>query len=187
MPSIVPKTFYHTIYNSLFKSHLEFGILAFGCAKPSKLKKIVTLQKKCVRNVKNVGFMSHTDPLFNELKMLRFEDLFKYNVCTFLHKYSTKRLPASFDNIFTFLRETDDRNNRDSFYNFKVETPKNKALNTFPRVVFLPIWNSLSSLLQSTESHKVFKNDLQKDLVARYGDFVSCDNILCEECRNNAN
>ena len=120
-------------------------------------------------------------------KILRFEDLFKYNVCTFLHKYCTKRLPGSFDNKFTFLKETDDRNNRDSFYNFKVETPANKALNTLPRVVFLPIWNSLSSLLQSTESHKVFKNDLQKDLIAKYGEFVSCENILCEECRDNAN
>ena len=34
-----------TLYNSMFKSHLEFGILAFGCSKSSKLKKIETLQK----------------------------------------------------------------------------------------------------------------------------------------------
>ena len=68
-----------------------------------------------------------------------------------------------------------------------METPQNKALNTFPRVVFLPIWNSLSSLLQSTESHKVFKNDLQKDLIKKYGDFVTCEDLLCEECRDNIN
>ena len=34
-----------TIYNSLFKSHLGFGLLAFGCAKTSNLNKISTLQK----------------------------------------------------------------------------------------------------------------------------------------------
>ena len=27
------------LYNTLFKSHLEFGILAYGCAQKSKLKK----------------------------------------------------------------------------------------------------------------------------------------------------
>ena len=134
--------------------------------------------------MKNVNFRSHTDPLFDQLSILRFEDLFKYNVCSFLHKFITKRLPPSFQSTFTLLRETDQHNNRDSFYNFKVEAPKNKALNTFPRVVFLPIWNSLGSILQSTESHKVFKNNLQKDLISKYGEFVSCENILCEECRH---
>ena len=86
----------YTLYNSLFKSHLEFGILAFGCAKMSKLKKIVNLQKKCIRNVKKFNFRSHTDPLFDQLSILRFEDLFKYNVCSFFHKFITKRLPPSF-------------------------------------------------------------------------------------------
>ena len=108
--------------------------------------------------------------------LLQFED--PWGV---IHKYSTKRLPASFENTFKLLRETDERNNRDSFYHFKVETPQNKALNTFPRVVFLPIWNSISSLLQSTESHRVFKNDLQTDLIKKYSDFVTCENLLCEE------
>ena len=34
------------IYNSLFKSHLEYGILAWGGVLPSKLKGITNLQKK---------------------------------------------------------------------------------------------------------------------------------------------
>ena len=37
-----------TLYNSLFRSHLEFGILAWGGVATSKLKSIINLQKKCV-------------------------------------------------------------------------------------------------------------------------------------------
>ena len=37
-----------TLYNSMFKSHLDFGNLAFGCAKASKFKKNVTLQKNAL-------------------------------------------------------------------------------------------------------------------------------------------
>ena len=37
-----------TLYNSLFRSHLEYGILSWGCAPMSKLNKVVSLQKKCI-------------------------------------------------------------------------------------------------------------------------------------------
>ena len=49
--NFLPYKIRKTLYNTLFKSHLEFGILAYGCAQKSKLGKIVTLQKKCVRHI----------------------------------------------------------------------------------------------------------------------------------------
>ena len=55
------------LYNSLFKPHLEFGVLAWGGVKANRLKNIVNLQKKCVRNVANKHFRSHTDALFKIL------------------------------------------------------------------------------------------------------------------------
>ena len=168
----------------MFKSHLEFGILAFGCAKSSKLKKIETLQKKCIRHVSNAGGRAHSDPLFYKLKILKFEDIFNYNVCTFLHQYSNNLLPSSFDNMFPLMRESDDRNSRDGFYNFTISTPNQNNLNSFPRVVFLPIWNGLSSTYQSTVNHKHFKTELTKVLFKKYETFVACDNLLCDECRD---
>ena len=168
----------------MFKSHLEFGALAFGCAKPSKLKKIITLQKKCIRHVKNVSSRAHSEPLFYKLKIIKFEDLFRYNVRIFMHQYSTGNLPASFDGMFSLLRDSEDLGNRDAFYNFKINPPKNKSLNNFPRIVYLPIWNSLNSVYQSTESPKHFKNELLKSILSEYEQFVACDDIQCDECRD---
>ena len=65
-----------TLYNSMFKSHLQFGILAFGCAKSSKLKRIEILQRKCIRHISNVGGRAHSEPLFHKLQMLKFEDIY---------------------------------------------------------------------------------------------------------------
>ena len=39
------------IYNALIRSHLDFGVLAWGNALPGKLKRITCIQKKCVRSV----------------------------------------------------------------------------------------------------------------------------------------
>ena len=44
--NFVPLHIRKMLYNSMFKSHLEFGILAWGGIKPSKLKCITNLQKK---------------------------------------------------------------------------------------------------------------------------------------------
>ena len=99
-----------------------------------------------------------------------------------MHQYSTGRLPASFTGIFRLLRETEDMNNRNSFYNFSVSVPIKKSIAQFPRVIFPPIWNGLSSLHQSTESQKCFKKDLKNEMLSKYSEFDVCDNLACIEC-----
>ena len=43
--NFLPKKIRLTIYNSLFRSHMEFGILSWGGVSASKLNKITKLQK----------------------------------------------------------------------------------------------------------------------------------------------
>ena len=84
--NFLPKKIRLTIYNSLFRSHMEFGILAWGGISPSKLDKITKLQKKCVRNVAGKAHNSHTDPIFSKLRLLKFSDTFQYSSSLFMHK-----------------------------------------------------------------------------------------------------
>ena len=141
-----------TLYNSLFKSHLEFGILMWGRAAPSKLKRIFNQQKKCIRNVAGKGVRSHTDPLFSDLNILKFEDLFLYNCSSFMNKYILNLLPKAFDDFFYPLSEPNRTNG------FKLEKTKNKNLEKFPSVFLPKIWNDNSLLLKSMISHKSFTN-----------------------------
>ena len=46
LKNLVPLNIRKTIYNSLFRSHLEYGIMAWGSAQVGKLKQIKILQKK---------------------------------------------------------------------------------------------------------------------------------------------
>ena len=94
--NFLPYKIRKTLYNTLFKSHLEFGILAYGCAQKSKLGKIVTLQKKCVRHIANKEIRALSDPLFYKLNILKFEDRFNFKVNCFMHQYCTGKLPPSF-------------------------------------------------------------------------------------------
>ena len=57
--NFLPKKIRLTLYNSLFKSHLEFGILAWGGVKETQLKKITTLQKNASEILRERG-IGHT-------------------------------------------------------------------------------------------------------------------------------
>ena len=52
---------------------INYGLLLWG----SKSHKIETLQKKAIRLITNSEFISHTNPLFIEMKILKIQDIFK--------------------------------------------------------------------------------------------------------------
>ena len=132
-----------------------------------------TVQASYSQCLETLGFGFHS--------ILKFDDLFKYNVVSFMHQYSTKRLPTSFDSMFTLTRETEDIHIRDSYYFYQVIIIVKKAISHFPRVVYIPILNSLSSQYQSTLSHKVFKKESKNLFLDRYKEFEHFDNLQCLE------
>ena len=73
------------IYYSLFDSHLNFGNILWGCASNKFLKKIETLQKKCIRKVSLKKFNAHSEPIFKELEILKISDKIAYCQAIFMH------------------------------------------------------------------------------------------------------
>ena len=55
------------LYYSLVHSHLNYGTILWGAAYRYRLNKLEKLQKICIRNVCNVTYNAHTDPLFRKL------------------------------------------------------------------------------------------------------------------------
>ena len=113
-----------TIYYSLFDSHLNFGNLLCGCAKPNKLKKIETLQKRCIINVSLKKFNTHSEPLFKSLCILKFSDKLSHSRALFMHKYRHNKLTASFSGIFLDTTTTDMMQSRHNDYNYQKRSKK---------------------------------------------------------------
>ena len=97
---LLPMNIRMLIYNSLVKSYLEYGILAWGNAKSKEIDKISIIQKKILRNLYNSKYNAHTDPIYSCLKILKFEDILQYNSITLMYKYVNSLLPDSFSDIF---------------------------------------------------------------------------------------
>ena len=139
------------LYNSLFKPHLEFGVLAWGGVKANLLKNIVSLQKKCVRNVANKHFRSHTDPLFEYLNILKFSDIFELNSVLFMHKFAYGRIPPAINNLFDPLAI----NSRTG--NYKLPKYKFTFFDKFPTTILPKMWNKQKSEIKNTLSYNSVK------------------------------
>ena len=82
-----------TIYYSLVYSHLNYGIQVWGSACKTDLEKILILQKKAVRAMSgnrwyqtygNPGPLTHSNPLFKSLGILKIYDIYKLSIGKFI-------------------------------------------------------------------------------------------------------
>ena len=174
---ILPLNIRKLVYNSLVKSHIEYGIIAYGGSKNKGINRIKILQKRAIRTVSDKSRSDHADPLFGKLGMLKFEDLHKLNVGIFMHKYINNKLPISFQNMFKPLSEP----NRSK--NFLLEKTRLKKIEWFPKVIFPRIWNSLSFKLKSAGSLSILKRVMKLETINLYKDF-QCHKSACYSCRH---
>ena len=172
--NLLPYKIRRTLYYSLFDSHLNFGNLLWGCAKTKFINKIENLQKRCIRNVALKSFRAHTEPLFKELKILKFQDKFSYCRAIFMHKYRHGKLPTSFSGIFTDTTMTDEMQSRHNDYNYLNLPANKKCLENFPLKQIIFNWNSLSLELKSTAEPLEFETLLKQNYLSQYSSENDC-------------
>ena len=167
-----------TLYYSLFDSHLNFGNLLWGCAKAKHLKKIESLQKRCIRNVSLKSYKAHSEPLFKELDILKFSDKLSQCRAIFMHKYRHKKLPSSFAGIFIDTTTTDRHND----YNYKNLPAIRKNLENFPLKQIIFNWNFLSLDLKATADPIEFGISLKRNYLSQYSYETDCSDD-CFNCK----
>ena len=75
-----------TLYSSLIASHLQYCILLWANSHVTNVRKLQLLQKKAIRIITSSHYIAHTDPLFAMTKLLKLDDLYKYQLGIFMHK-----------------------------------------------------------------------------------------------------
>ena len=160
--NFLPRKILLNIYNCLIKPHLEYGILSWGGVGTTKLKGLLTTQKKAIRNVAGEPSNSHTNPLFTALQSLKFKDLFKFNGALFMYKYRNGLLPKSFQEMFTPCNAPNRTNS------YKVIKSRLSFLDQFPNAYLPKTWNELSGPLKELETLSAFKKSLKETLLSLY-------------------
>lgn len=173
--NLLPSNIKLNIYNSLFRSYVDYGISAWGRNTSPDMKKINVLQKRALRVIENVKNLSHTSSLFRKHNILKLKDMADFNQAIFMYKYTNNLLPISFNNLFTKL------GNFERSLNFQLDILNFSSLHTFPSYVLLKLWNNLPLDLKRSRSLNIFKNNLRKSIFDTYTS--KCDKVNCYSCK----
>ena len=90
------------LYNALFLSFLQFGIIVWGQTFASYMDPIFKLQKKAVRAISFQPHMSPSAPIFTDFKLLRLSEIFELRLLTFVFDSINRISPSCFHNFFLF-------------------------------------------------------------------------------------
>jgi len=90
------------IYYSFTYPYLTYCIEAWGSADNIHLISLFKLQKKVLRIIASAPFLAHTEPIFDNLKLLNIYQIYVYSIGIFMYKYHNGILPSVFTNLFEF-------------------------------------------------------------------------------------
>jgi hypothetical protein len=82
----------YLIYDSLVISRISYGIEFFGGASQTLLKPLITVHKSLLKILFNFNKLYRTDSLFDELKVLKFNSLYKIRTCNIIHRAIHKKV-----------------------------------------------------------------------------------------------
>ena len=103
----VPHLELKNIYHAIFSSHLVYGAQVWSAKLLSVNEKVFRLQKRAMRIMTFSDFKAHSEPLFKELSILKFQHHIDVTNCIFVYDFLHNNLPPAYINTFTRLDETD--------------------------------------------------------------------------------
>ena len=173
--NVLPSKTLKTIYSSMILPHLNYSNITWGLSKSKDIDQIRKHQKRAIRIIVGANYNAHTEILFGQSKILKFDDLVNLNILNFISKFFHKKLPESFDNMFKVLSSQRSKK-------LLISIPKTKHLEYFPAVSFPKLWNNLRNEIRLSDSVKKSLSMIKKDYLLNYKSF-HCNKRKCFSCK----
>ena len=96
-----PLTLLRSLYYTMVQPYLTYGIILWGPTYRCHLKQVSILQKKAIRCINKSYYNAHTEPLFIRNKILKLDDLYKFELSKFMFDCINGLLPTPILEYFT--------------------------------------------------------------------------------------
>ena len=151
----VPKNTSRSLYFSFINCHMDYNLLNWGMAAPSKLEPIHSKVNKALRIMTFSKRDSPSIPLYKELNILPLEKAFELKNAKHMWKLHNGYLPESITSSFS-------RNSRNQLTNriSRLDSLKRFSLFKGPTV-----WNQLSLTTKGISTLKCFSNHAKKQFI----------------------
>ena len=185
---IFPQKILLTLYNSLFLSHVNYGLLLWG----TQIYKVDTLQKSAIRIVTNSRYIAHSEPLLKSLDLIKFEDIFKLKLLKFFYNLSYNLLPPYFDWYLNVVKKNE--NNQAPYHLRPNARPLIKPLRIFHVFAESSVLFQLVKLINTVnQTYPEILRKIDKKSHSYYGfgfnikrkflgTYYNCNLVICYTC-----
>ena len=168
-----------TIYTSLILCQLNYGILAWG----HNNNRVYKLQKRAVRIISCSKFNAHSEPLLNQLNLLKVEDILKLQQLKCYHKLINRQLPGYFTCFpITPATEIHQHSTRAASKLFITRANHEFAKKSLRHSIIVTVNNTITSITNKTLTHSLdgFSKYVKKSIIQSYESNCSINN--CYVC-----
>jgi len=144
--------------------YITYCITVYSCANITTLNRLKLKQKEAIRIVSNAGYRDHTERLFKKQGILPLDDLVKYSILKFMHKYVHGKLPFSYNETWITNRMRNpniELRNADSLY---IPAHHLASVKRFPLFNFPKLWNEAADI-KNNPSLSVFQKSVKSAML----------------------
>lgn len=161
---LLPKDIKKSLYNTLIYPYLNYCNFIWASNYPTRLQKLVTLQKRAIRLIEGAAYTASSRPIFASLKLLKINQIKDFQIADLFYCFEHNLLPDSFINYFSkaSILHMHDTRGASSYRPIKART----NIRIFSvKSVGPHIWNSLPSQIQAAQNRRQFKRLMKEYLL----------------------
>ena len=156
------------LYYSLIYSRITYGITVWGTASKTTLHELEVRLNNIIRAIAYSNMNCHVSPLYNNLNLLKLEDIYKLEVAKFMYQFMNDKLPQSFYSKHSKIQEFHDYNTRHSENVMYFFPRTNKMIGRKQLLIRgLKLWKSIDSNTRDLHWFK-FKKTLKSNFIKNY-------------------
>ena len=156
------------LYYAVVHPHLTYGILVWGSTYKFHLNTLQLSQNKAMRAITKQRSYDRITSIYHGLQILKINDLHKLETTKFMHQFSDKSLPASFEKYFTRTtlvhHHSTQTSERNDYFLPHISASRLQRLIRFSGV---KIWNSIPCKFKNL-SLKKFISEYKLHLIKQY-------------------
>ena len=145
--------------------YLTYCIEVWGSACKTYINPILLLQKRAIRVTSGSGYRDQTNPLFIQLKTLKFNELVEYNLLKTMYKAHLESLPNNLQNRFSKRKSRYELKGTEVFTKPRFLSAVKEKCVTIKGV---SLWNSLDCRIKTSTSIYVFKKCVKLSMLQKY-------------------
>ena len=158
------------LYYVFFHTYLQYGILGWRSATKTILHPLQILQNKVMRIINRTTAEDHVknNALYQKLKFLKIDDVYKLELRKFLYLYHVNDLPEIFETYFLSIDHAHHYNTRSkSNANYFVNSVRTNSGKNSIKFLGARLWNQIESQLKLNSYYR-FKKEHTKLLLGCY-------------------